>query len=326
MPDPRTVKEDRERPGTGPCGGGSCLMHGVPETRMVGSNRETGQWRWLVRPYARNAPLSEIDVEVPGSRRWFPTLVERPNGVVTQLFWEQNAPWDDQRYGFRSNDVEWSADEWDTIQTLSDDNVIRAMDWTLALTLYYSLLQWTCRCGGGRQATVQPSVISPASLAGRCDTWATYFVEQNEQRLRDRIYRLRPDLRSVKLPDGRVVQGLIDPNDRVFRAPPCTSTFAVVSQAFMASVLAFAPTSLLFEVVQKLVRLPSDLSEMREAVRRGSLMSQVAEFAQIGPGEAPPPLQDRAGGVLTTSPSPTPPAGAILPLLIALGAAAMLLA
>jgi hypothetical protein len=306
--------EDRQRPTTIPLGSG--LVVGPVKTLRTSRGIETGMERWQEKEF----------VEVPGTRKWYPDLIETPTGV-TEMFWtwKEGRDPDVNQMSLRL-DVPWTPAEWQTKLILDNDDAIRSMDWTLVVTLYYSLAQWECRCGGNRTATMRPSVVSPSSLAGRCDVGATTYVEWHEQALRDRIWRLRPDLRSVRLPDGRVVQGLIDPRDRMFRAPECTSTFAIATQAFMAAVLAAAGTSALFAAVQQLVRLPTDLAELREAVRRGSLASQVTEFVRVGPGEAPPALEDRAsGGGSTTRPAAIAGGSPVVILLAAAAAALMML-
>jgi len=264
--------------------------------------------------------------EVPGTRRWYPRGIMHGDGSVTLIDWSS-------KFGGRPDDlgvsihgqVEFTPDEWQVHRALSDDAQLKAMDWQVAVALYYSLGRWTCKCGNWHQvsAKLTPSLASPKST-DTCDPWKLFWLENWELTLRDRIWRLRPELRSVTLPDGRTVRGLIPPSDRVFRPPPCSSALSMGLQAFTAAVMAAGGAGVLYSVIEQAIKLPATVADLKEALRVGAIMRDVQQFVQVGPGEAPRELVDRAGGEGATQPADSPPGkpGAGIAILLAAGAAA----
>jgi len=268
--------------------------------------------------------------EVPGTRRWYPRGIMFADGSVTlrEWAWKAGGRPDDLGVGFLGQ-VEFTPDEWQVHQALSDDAQLKAMDWQVVVTLYYSLGRWMCKCGNWRQvgAKLSPSLASPSST-DTCDPYKLDWLERWELTLRDRIWRLRPELRSVTLPDGRTVRGLIPPSDRVFRPPPCSSALSMGLQALTAAVMAAGGAGVLYSVIEQAIKLPSTIADLKEALRVGAVMRDVQQFVQVGPGEAPGELVDRAGGGGAFKPADSPPVkpGVGIAILLAAGAAAWALA
>ena len=274
-------------------------------------------------------PLPDCPMpDVPGKtcqRKFYPERTLYADGSFVEQSWQfEPAASGKDEYGLVENwNVYFTPDEAKIYAALQNEEYIKTLDSTAVIAIYYSLLQW--QCVGKINAVLQPSAVSPQSLAKRYDSGSQFWLEFWERGLRDRIWMVRKDLRQVRLPDGRLETGLRPPSE-ISNPPSCTSTAGQIVGYVAAAIQAFTgmPPALSFAL-----NLPSTLLGLRGLISKLSMASQIQTALMGVPSPVEQALIVKATG---ETKSPTGTAGAAVggaggfPLwLIAAGAAAVLL-
>ena len=262
-------------------------------------------------------------IHVPGTtciRRWYPERTLYPDGSYREQSWDwqPSAP-DKDVMGFRMRwDIPFSPEEAKLYAALQSDEYIKALDDRAVIAIYYSLLNW--KCVGKINAVLEPSPVSPQALAGRYDTGSQFWLEFWERGLRDRIWMMRPDLRQVRLPDGRIETGLRPPAD-ISRPPACTSTAGQIIGyvAAAAMTLAGLPPALEFAM-----NLPNTLLGLRDLISKLSMASQIQTALLGTPSPVEQALMAQASGQ-TKSPTGVSGGAGGFPWWLLAGAAAIAL-
>ena len=274
-------------------------------------------------------PLPDCPMpDVPGKtcqRKFYPERTLYADGSFVEQSWQfEPAASGKDEYGLVENwNVYFTPEEAKIYAALQNEEYIKTLDSTAVIAIYYSLLQW--QCVGKINAVLQPSAVSPQSLAKRYDSGSQFWLEFWERGLRDRIWMVRKDLRQVRLPDGRLETGLRPPSE-ISNPPSCTSTAGQIVGYVAAAIqtLAGMPPALSFAL-----NLPSTLLGLRDLISKLSMASQIQTALMGVPSPVEQALIVKATG---ETKSPTGTAGAAVggaggfPLwLIAAGAAAVLL-
>lgn len=274
-------------------------------------------------------PLPDCPMpDVPGKtcqRKFYPERTLYADGSFVEQSWQfEPAASGKDEYGLVENwNVYFTPEEAKIYAALQNEEYIKTLDSTAVIAIYYSLLQW--QCVGKINAVLQPSAVSPQSLAKRYDSGSQFWLEFWERGLRDRIWMVRKDLRQVRLPDGRLETGLRPPSE-ISNPPSCTSTAGQIVGYVAAAIQAFTgmPPALSFAL-----NLPSTLLGLRGLISKLSMASQIQTALMGVPSPVEQALIVKATG---ETKSPTGTAGAAVggaggfPLwLIAAGAAAVLL-
>jgi hypothetical protein len=268
--------------------------------------------------------------DVPGKTckpRFYPSKTVFPD----QSYQESNWTWvganggDD--YGMKENwRVYFTPEEAQLYATLQSDDYLRAFDARTIIAIYYSLLNY--KCVGKINAVLDPSPVSPQSLAGKYDTGSQFWLESWERGLRDRIWMVRQDLRQVQLPDGRLETGLRPPAD-ISRPPACTSTTGQIIGYVAAAAMALAgmPPALEFAL-----NLPSTALGLKDMIGKMTYAAKVQAALMGQPSPVEKVLMEKASGETksptesgSTSGGAVSSSGGGLPWLLIAGAAAALL-
>ncbi len=272
-------------------------------------------------------PLPDCPMpDVPGKtcqRKFYPERTLYADGSFREQGWQfEPAASGKDEYGLVENwNVYFTPEEAKVYAALQSDEYIKMLDSTAVIAIYYSLLQW--QCIGKINAVLQPSAVSPQSLVRKYDSGSQFWLEFWERGLRDRIWMVRPDLRQVRLPDGRLETGLRPPSE-ISNPPSCTSTAGQIVGYVAAAIqtLAGMPPALSFAL-----NLPSTILGLRDLISKLSMASQIQTALMGVPSPVEQALIVKATG---ETKSPTGTAVAVggaggFPLwLIAAGAAVLL--
>lgn len=324
----------------------------VNDNRRVGIGYEETEQAIVVRPgtiaalrgegYTRTNPDGSVE---NGTRYWYlgqesaareyPRSVLYPDGSFRMLEWAWQPYSDKGKLSPQGMANLWSIrftpDEWTVYQLLSDDNFLRSLEPGMAVAIYYSVLQW--KCTGEITARLDPSPISPQSLKGMFkDAGIQHWLEFWERGVRDRLWKIRTDLRQITLPDGRVVPGLRDPKEVEIR-PHCTSSTGQIIMTAVSAVTAVAGLALSWPSwISLLYQLPLGVADFVQQIKAGKLTRRAVEAVEAsqtgapsGPPVTPPqPPADPTGltGRANGMKPPAPPSGAAGSLLVPLAIAA----
>ena len=260
---------------------------------------------------------------VPGTtciRRWYPERTLYPDGSYREQSWDwQPSASDKDVMGFRMRwDIQFTPEEARIYAALQSDEYLKMLDARAVLGIYYSLLQW--KCVGKINAVMEPSPVSPQSLSGRYDTGTQFWLEFWERGLRDRIWMVRPDLRQVRLPDGRLETGLRPPAD-ISRPPACTSTTGQIIGYVAAAVMTLAGMPPALEIA---MNLPNTVLGLRDLISKLSMASQIQNALLGTPSPVEQALSAQASGE-TKSPTAVSSGAGGFPWWLLAGAAAVAL-
>jgi hypothetical protein len=316
-----------------------------------------GVWRWWISDRCRSPELDRLREQanmvralegkeallkcpmpdIPGVTchpKFYPELTLYADGGARLQSWVWSPYSDKGRSDLHRQaevgNIYFTPDEWIVYQLLSDDNFLRSLEPGMAVAIYYSVLQW--RCAGGMAPVLEPSVVSPQSLAGKHDTGSQYWLEFYERSLRERLWKIRTDLRSIRLPDGQVVPGLRDPKEVEVR-PHCTSSTGKIIMGVFSAITAVAGLALSWPSwISLLYQLPLGVADFVQQIKAGKLTRravEAVEASQTGkpsgpPVTAPQPPADPTGltGRANGMKPPAPPSGAAGSLLVPLAIAA----
>ena len=272
-------------------------------------------------------PLPDCPMpNVPGKtcqRKFYPERTLYPDGsfIEQSWTWDVAAPNRDSFNLVENWNVYFSPDEAKIYAALQSDEYIKMLDPKAVLAIYYSLLNW--KCIGKVGAVLEPSPVSPQSLARRYDSGSQFWLEFWEKGLRERIWMVRPDLRQVRLPDGTLETGLRPPAD-ISRPPSCvTQTGQIVG--YVAAALTFYAG--MPSWISLAMSLPDTVLGIRDLISKLSMASQIQNALMGVPSPVEQKLIAQASG---ETKSPTGAAGAVggasgFPLwLLAAGAAVLL--
>ncbi len=232
---------------------------------------------------------------IPGTtciRRWYPERTLYPDGSFREQSWEfrPSAP-DRDVMGLRMRwDIYFTPEEARIYAALQNDEYLKMLDARAVIGIYYSLLQW--KCTGKIDAKLDPSPVSPQGLAGRYNDESQVWLEFWERGLRDRIWMVRPDLRQVRLPDGRLETGLRPPAD-ISRPPACTSTAGQVIGYVTAAVMTLAGIP---PALQVAMSLPNTVLGLRDLISKLSMASQIQNALMGVPSPVEQKLIAQASG------------------------------
>jgi len=272
-------------------------------------------------------PLPDCPMpDVPGKtckRKFYPERTLYADGSFVEQSWQfEPAASGKDEYGLVENwNVYFTPEEAKVYAALQSDEYIKMLDSTAVIAIYYSLLQW--QCIGKINAVLQPSAVSPQSLVRKYDSGSQFWLEFWERGLRDRIWMVRPDLRQVRLPDGRLETGLRPPSE-ISNPPSCTSTAGQIVGYVAAALQALTGMPPALSVA---LNLPSTLLGLRDLISKLSMASQIQTALMGVPSPVEQALIVKATG---ETKSPTGTAVAVggaggFPLwLIAAGAAVLL--
>ena len=264
--------------------------------------------------------------DVPGKtckRRFYAEKTVFPD----QSYLESNWTWvganggDD--LGMRENwRIQFTPEEAALYATLQSDDYLKAMDARTIIAIYYSLLGY--KCVGKINAVLDPSPVSPQSLVGKYDTGSQFWLESWERGLRDHIWMVRPDLRQVRLPDGRLETGLRPPAE-ISRPPACTSETGKIIGYVAAALMAYAgmPPALEFGL-----SLPNTILGLRDMITQMSAAAKIQTALMGEPSPVEKVLMEKASGETKSPTGVTGEAVASsggIPWLLLAGAAAALL-
>lgn len=244
--------------------------------------------------------------------REYPRNILRPDGSVILSEWAWQPYSDKGKLSPQGMANLWTIhftpDEWTIYRLLSDDAFLRQLDPAMAVAIYYSVLQW--RCTGAITPRLDPSPISPQSLQGKFDdAGVQHWLEFWERGVRERLWKIRTDLRTITLPDGTTAVGLRDPKEVEVR-PKCTSDTGKLIMTVFSAVTSIASLALSWPSwVTLLWQVPLSLDEFRQQLKLGSFLrkaggsiSAAQQGTPTGP-QAPPTQQE------TQRPAPTDPTG-----------------
>lgn len=276
-----------------------------------------GYWYWWTSrecpgPYDDMADAARIDMDlepcprdhIPGKtcvRKFYPERTVYPDGSFREQSWSWN-PQAGKRdeMGLTENwNIYFTPEEAAIYATLRDDNYLKTLDLQAAIAIYYGVLNW--KCVGKLNAVLEPSPISPQSLAGRYDTGSQFWLEFWERSIRDRLWMARPDLRQVRLPDGRLVTGL-QPPDQISKPPSCQTSAGKIVGYVAGALMAYAGVPTL---LQAAISLPQSIIGFRDMLRQLSAASKIQEVLLGEPSAPEQVLIDKA----TQTKSPTGVAG-----------------
>lgn len=309
----------------------------------------TGAWHWWVGASCRDAnadrqreainaaraqnnlePRPDYNPEDVAGRTclpvFYPDQTVWPDGRVRIQDWSWVGAHGGDRHGMKANwTVDFTPEEWNWYNALQSDEVIRTLSPSIALAIYYSVLQW--RCTGDDIAHLQPSPISPQSLKDKFDTGSQYWLEYFERGVRERIWRVRQDLTRVRLEDGTEHEGLRAPR-RVEHIPSCMDNTGQLLMTITSVVLsAVAPTWFML-----VWQIPQTIPQFRDMMRAGELarLATTAVQAQAGTGTAPATTTAAPAGTQTPEQALTNQALGLGPATVSqggggIGAAALLL-
>jgi len=266
--------EDYER--VMPCsytGGGrlslSRLASRWEKVRNPDGSVSEGVWRWWYSDSCRSPELDALgekasmgrvmqggdplpkcpETDIPGVTclpKFYPELTVYPDNSAREQYWTWS-PHSNQGKAELHHQVEawnifFTPDEWTIYQLLSDDTFLRQLDPAMAVAIYYSVLQW--KCTGEITPRLDPSPISPQSLQGKYkDSGVQHWLEFWERSVRDRLWKIRTDLRTITLPDGTTAVGLRDPKAVEVR-PNCTSSTGKIIMTVFSAVTSIAGLAL----------------------------------------------------------------------------------
>jgi len=340
----------------------SCTSAGIGTLSRLGSRPETvagndgsvseGVWHWWTSDSCPDAnaqkafdlmnqgrsdkgldPIVQCPMpDVPGKTcrpKFYPSKTIYPDQSYQESNWTWVGANGGDEYGMKENwRVYFTPEEAQLYATLQSDDYLKAFDARTIIAIYYSLLQW--KCVGKINAVLDPSPVSPQSLAGKYDTGSQFWLESWERGLRDRIWMVRQDLRQVRLPDGRIETGLRPPAD-ISRPPACTSTTGQIIGYVAAAAMALAgmPPALEFalNLPSTALGLKDMISKMTDAAKIQTALSGIPSpvekvLMEKASGETKSPTEagSTAGGAVVSGSS-----GGGLPWLLIAGAAAALL-
>ena len=374
----RIAYEDYER--LMPCsytGGGRLSLSRLASRRETVRNADgsvtEGVWRWWYSDSCRSAELDALrekfyavrvmegrvpeggeplqkcpETDIPGVTclpKFYPELTVYPDNSARVQYWTWSPHSREGKAELHHQVEAWNIfftpDEWTIYQLLSDDAFLRQLDPAMAVAIYYSVLQW--KCTGEISARLDPSPISPQSLQGKYKhSGVQHWLEWWERGVRERLWKIRTDLRTITMPDGTTAVGLRDPK-AVEVYPNCTSSAGKVVMTVFSAVTSIAGLALSWPSwISLLWQVPLSLDEFRQQLKLGSFIrkaggsiSAAQQGTPTGP-QAPPTqqetqrpapadptgLQARAEGLPAPSVR-TNPSGWLIPLLLA-GAVALL--
>lgn len=336
--------------------------------RNADGSTSEGTWRWWVSDSCRSPSIDASretanmvrlqegrdllpscpSPDIPGvtcQRKFYPELTLYPDNSARMQAWTWSPASAKGKQELHHQAENWNIfftpDEWTIYQLLSDDAFLRQLDPAMAVAIYYSVLQW--KCTGQIAPSLDPSPISPQSLQGKYkDAGVQYWLEWWERGVRERLWKIRTDLRTITLPDGTTAVGLRDPR-AVEVYPNCTSSAGKVVMTVFSAVTSIAGLALSWPSwISLLWQVPISLDEFRQQLKVGSFIrkaggsiSAAQQGTPTGP-QAPPTqqetqrpapadptgLQARAEGLPAPSVR-TNPSGWLIPLLLA-GAVALL--
>lgn len=318
-----------------------------------------GVWRWWYSDSCRSAELDRLrsqadtfrvmegreplqkcpETDIPGvtcQPKFYPELTVYPDNSAREQYWTWSPNSREGKAELHHQVETWNIfftpDEWTIYQLLSDDAFLRQLDPAMAVAIYYSVLQW--KCTGEITPRLDPSPVSPQSLQGKYKhSGVQHWLEFWERSVRDRLWKIRTDLRTITLPDGSRVAGLRDPKEVEVR-PNCTSSTGQLIMTTFSIVTGIAGLAMSWPAwITLLWDIPLQLDQFRQQLKLGSFMRKAQEgvgAAQSGTPTGPqaPPtanempapadptgLAERAAGVPVATPSRTG-AGILLPLAI----------
>jgi hypothetical protein len=265
--------------------------------------------------------------DVPGKtcqRKFYPerTLYSDGSFVEQSWTWDVASPNRDLFNLVQNWRIQFTPEEAALYATLQSDDYLKAMDARTIIAIYYSLLGY--KCVGKINAVLDPSPVSPQSLVGKYDTGSQFWLESWERGLRDRIWMVRPDLRQVRLPDGRLETGLRPPAE-ISRPPACTSDTGKIIGYVAAALMAYAgmPPALEFGL-----SLPNTILGLRDMITQMSAAAKIQTALMGEPSPVEKVLMEKASGE-TKSPTEIPgeavASSGSIPWLLLAGAAAALL-
>lgn len=280
-----------------------CSSAGIGTLSRLGSQTETinyqdgsiseGVWHWWISDSCPDFKLQEafdlmnlgrsdkgLDTiepcpkpDVSGKtckRRFYPYKTLYKDGSFLESNWSWVGANGGDDLGLVENwHVYFTPEEASVYAFLQDDNNLKNLDAGTIIGIYYSLLQR--KCIGKINSVLSSSAASPQSLEGKYDTGSQFWLEYWEQGLRDRIWKIRQDLRQVKLADGRLETGLRPPSE--LDVPlNCQSTAGqmIVLIANAITFLAGVPPALQFAF-----DLPYTLISFRDIYNKLTLSSKV---------------------------------------------------
>lgn len=267
--------------------------------------------------------------DVPGKtcrKKFHPQRTLYPDGSFREQNWSwQPSASNRNEFGMVENwNVYFTPEEAQVYASLSNDDYLKGLDLQTTLAIYYSLLNW--KCVGKTAAVLDPSPVSPQSLAGRYDTGSQFWLEFWERSLRDRIWMVREDLRQVRLPDGRSVTGLRPPAD-ISRPPSCVSQTGQILSYVVGALTLYAGVPTWISTVMS---LPDTVLGLRSMLKAAGRASEIQKALVGTPSPVEKDLMDRAsneptqvgGRVQETGPAGVPAGPAKgLPLLLLAGIA-----
>ncbi len=233
--------------------------------------------------------------DVPGKtciRKFYPDRTLYQDGSFREQFWtfDPSAPNKDQFNIAQNWDVFFTPEEAQVYASLQNEAYLRNLDSQTVLAIYYSLLNW--RCIGRVGAVLEPSPVSPQSLAGNYDYGSQFWLGSWERSVRERIWMVRKDLRQVQLPDGRLVTGLRPPTE-ISRPPSCTTQTGQIVGYVAAALTMYAgvPTWL-----DALVQLPQTVVGFRDMLRQMGRASEIQQALLGKPSTIEQALIEQASG------------------------------
>jgi len=255
--------------------------------------------------------------------KFFPKWLVKPNGNVTIFNWVYT-PYTDKGkaagmagyFMVSTWTIEFTKDEWFVYRQLESDDWIKKADDSLLVAVYYSLLNW--KCVGRITPVLEPSPISPQSLKGNYNVGEQYWLEYFERNLRERIWKLRPDLREFTLINGTKQPGIKDPKS-VETIPRCTSTAGTIVMSVAGAITAFAGLPAWFSIAME---LPKTITQFTQAIKAGKLQQSAMDAFAGATGNALSNVPEETTVPLETLPENKSVA---IPLAIAIGIALLLL-
>lgn len=293
-----------------------------------------GYWYWWTSsqcpgPNDDLADAARIDLglepcprdHIPGKtciKKWYPERTLYPDGSFREQGWSWNSQAGNRDdMGFTENwNIYFTPEEAALYATLRDDAYLKTLDLQSAIAIYYGVLNW--KCIGKLNAVLEPSPISPQSLAGRYDSGSQFWLEFWERSIRNRLWMARPDLRQVRLPDGKLVTGL-QPPDEISRPPSCTTEAGQIVGYVAGALMAYAGVPTL---IQAAISLPQTVVGFRNMLRQLDAASKVEKALLGEPSPAEKELLDKSSQ--TKSPTGVTGGAGAFPWWLVAGAALLL--
>lgn len=263
--------------------------------------RTTPVWRDGKLYDARGVPCLERDGD-----RWCPLMVRLTGSGPLAL-----GPRGGQ-YGFRDPEWTWYDPDAAGVRSMSGADVVQ---------VYYGLLDYQYE---GLCPVYRPNRELTPSPCFDADPFA--FVR--EYRLRQLIWSTRTDLREIRLADGKVIPGLIPPDQiPAMNGMPCKQSWGEqVGGIAVAAVMSFIPgIGVAYTVAMYGKQIADMMKSARTARESAALVEQIqqgaaaaAQMPALPPPPPPPPseLEERASGQPATGESPPAAGGSILPAVI----------